>query len=74
MNDNSDLARFGADIVYVKAVAVDSLPEEIREKAGELTVLFSVHDTAGTPLALVGNRALAFALARQHDKVPVTVH
>jgi hypothetical protein len=74
MNDKSDLARFGADIVYVKAVAVDSLPEEIREKAGDLTVLFSVHDTAGAPLALVGNRSLAFALARQHDKVPVTVH
>jgi hypothetical protein len=62
------------DIVYIKAVTVDSLPDDIRERAGELQVLFSVHDATGTPLALVGNRSLAFALARQHDKVPMTVH
>ena len=74
MNAKTDWTALGGDMVYVKSVAVDTLPAEIREKAGELTVLFSVHDAEGTPLALVGNRNLAFALARQHDKVPMTVH
>ena len=74
MNTKIDLSALGADVVYVKSVAVESLPAEIREKAGALTTLFSVHDSAGTQLALGADRNLAFVLARQHDKVPMTVH
>jgi hypothetical protein len=74
MNSKIDLSTLGDGIVYVKSVAVSSLSPEIQEKAGDLTVLFSVHDAAGTQLALVANRSLAFSLARQHDKVPMTVH
>jgi len=33
-----------------------------------------VHDSDGQRLALVKNRKLAFALARQNDLAPVNVH
>jgi hypothetical protein len=68
-----DLKRMG-DLVYVKPIAVDSLPQSLREQAGELQTIFAVHDADGAQIALVADRALAFVLARQHDKVPMTVH
>jgi hypothetical protein len=61
-------------IVYVKAVAVADLPEDIQASAGELDRLYAVHDADGQQLALVADRKLAFMLARQHDMSPVTVH
>ena len=36
--------------------------------------LFAIHDAEGARLALTDDRKLAFVLARQHDKVPVSVH
>jgi hypothetical protein len=74
MNTKVDLRDMSSDIVYVKPVAVASLPPEMREQAGDLETIFAVHDAEGTRLALVADRNLAFMLARQHDKVPVTVH
>ncbi len=74
MNTKFDFGDEGQDIVYVKAVPVADLPEEVRDQAGDLTTLFAVHDAKGQQLALVANRTLAFALARQNDLRPVTVH
>jgi hypothetical protein len=74
MRTKYDLSALGPDVVYVKAVAVESLPPEMREQAGDLEVIFAVHDAEGPQLALVADRRLAFSLARQHDKVPMTVH
>lgn len=74
MNTKYDLSAFGPDIVYVKPVAVASLPPELRQKVTGVDTLFAVHDAEGTQLALVADRRLAFVIARQHDKVPVTVH
>jgi len=64
----------GARTVYVRPVAVETLPEEIREQVQDLATLYSVHRADGERLALVANRQLAFALARQHDFSPVSVH
>ena len=61
-------------LVYVKPVSVADLPEEAREQADGLEVLFAVHDSDGQQLALVADRGLAFTLARQHDMQPVTLH
>lgn len=63
-------------IVYVRAVAVAELPDEVQAKAraGGLEVLWAVHDADGERLALVADRKLAFFLARQHDMAPVNVH
>jgi hypothetical protein len=74
MNSKVDLSLFGKDAVYVKAVPVASLPHDMQEQVGALQTIFAVHDAEGTQLALVADRRLAFALARQHDKVPMTVH
>ena len=74
MNTKFNFDAIDGQVVYVKPVDVADLPDEIREKAGSLEQLFSVHDSDGQQLALVANRQLAFALARKHDMTPVTVH
>lgn len=64
----------GERIVYVRPIAVADLPAEIRAQAGGLETLYAVHDENGERLALVRDRGLAFALARQNDLAPVNVH
>ncbi len=64
----------GPKIVYVREVAVRDLPDDLREQAGDLDVIYAVHAANGDQLALVANRAMAFHLARQHDVTPVSVH
>ena len=61
-------------IVYIRPVEVDSLPEELREQAGDRAIVYSVHRADGAHLALVSDRSLAFDLARQHELAPVSVH
>jgi hypothetical protein len=74
MHTPFDFEETGSRIVYVKMVEVADLPAEIRAEAGEHEHLYAVHDSDGAQLALVANRNLAFALARQHDYAPVPVH
>jgi hypothetical protein len=65
----------GERIVYVRAVALEDLPEELRLQAPPgRDHVYAVHDSDGQRLALVGERSLAFALARQNDLAPVSVH
>lgn len=64
----------GGRIVYVRPVAVAELPEPLREQAAGLDVIYAVHRPDGERLALVRDRALAFALARQNDMAPVSAH
>ena len=68
------LAQDDKGIVYVRPVQVDTLPDEVREQMGDLTVVYSVHRSNGMTLALVADRKLAFSLAREHDMAPVSVH
>lgn len=74
MNTPFDFNQDGRRIVYVKAVDVADLPDEVRAEAGSRNHLYAVHDAEGQQLALVADRRLAFALARQNDFAPVTVH
>jgi len=64
----------GERIVYVRAVKVADLPEELQRQAEGLDELYAVHDESGERLALVRDRKLAFVLARQNDLAPVNVH
>ncbi len=64
----------GQRIVYVRPVSVSTLPAEVREQAMGLETLYAVHDTDGERIALVRDRALAFALARQNDMAPQNAH
>lgn len=61
-------------IVYVRSVDVADLPDDVREQVGESESLYAVHRADGVRLALVKDRSMAFALARQNDLAPVTVH
>lgn len=62
------------NIVYVRSVAVDDLPDELRKQIGEASEIYAVHDGDGQRLALVRDRKLAFVVARQNDMAPVSVH
>ncbi|SMO64370.1 DUF1150 family protein [Ruegeria faecimaris] len=74
MNTPFEINAEGDRIVYVKTVEVADLPREVREQAGDLSLLYAVHDADGQQLALVADRKLAFNLAREHDFSPVAVH
>ncbi|NDV48008.1 MULTISPECIES: DUF1150 family protein [Roseobacteraceae] len=75
MNTKYDFSEFDAErIVYVRSVEVSELPEDVQEQVGDQTRLYAVHRADGERLALVRDRGLAFALARQNDLAPVTVH
>lgn len=68
------LAAVPANIVYVRPVAVADLPDEIRAQAGELHTIYALHRPDGERVALVANRSMAFALARDNEMVPVSVN
>ncbi|MTI00436.1 MULTISPECIES: DUF1150 family protein [Alphaproteobacteria] len=74
MNTPIEINTEGDRIVYVKAVDVADLPQDLQDQAGDLDQLYAVHDSDGQQLALVSDRKLAFVLARQHDLSPVAVH
>lgn len=74
MNTEIDPKSVGEGLVYVKPVMVADLPEEVRDQAGDLEQIFSVHNSDGEQLALVADMTLAYHLAREHDMEPVTVH
>ena len=61
-------------LVYVRPVDVSELPDEMREQAMGRETIYGVHSAEGVCLALVKDRKLAFALARQNDYAPVNVH
>ncbi len=61
-------------IVYIRPVNVDDLPAEVQAHAGGLKTIYALHDADGDRIALVADRAMAFALARQNDMAPVNVH
>ncbi len=61
-------------LVYVRAVAVSDLPQDLQDQADGLTTLYAVHRADGEQLALVKDRHMAFALALQNDLAPVAVH
>ena len=63
-----------AQLVYVKSVKIEELPDEVRDRIEGLTELYALHSSDGERLALVKERELAFVLARQSDLLPVTVH
>ncbi len=64
----------GDRIVYVREIAVEDLPDEVRAQMDGVATIYSVNGADGRQLALVADRGLAFHLAREHDFTPVSVH
>jgi hypothetical protein len=67
----------GKPIVYVRAMRTADLPGEIKaqveDRLGRDTI-YAIHATTGAVLALVPDRAQAFAVARRNEYAPVSVH
>lgn len=76
MAHHQDIEALGGSLVYVRKVRMKDLPDRIREEAreGGLDELYALHRADGEQVALVGDRSLAFNLARQNDLDPVSVH
>jgi len=74
MNIDQKFAEIGRNVVYVKEIQACALPEALQEEAGDQQTIFAVHNADGEPLALVGDRKLAFYLARANALLPATVH
>ena len=71
----------GRKLVYIRTVAARDVLDDLLDDDGEMTleisdddILYSVHSSSGERLALVGDRELAFAAARQYEMNPVSVH
>ena len=61
-----------SQIVYIREAKPEDLPEQYRETDQKV---FALHDgESGEQLALTDDRKLAFALARQNDLTPASVH
>jgi hypothetical protein len=71
---DKDAAQADRQIVYVRPVPSEDLPEPLRAQVGRAKTVYSMHSAEGAQLALVKDRRLAFALARQNDMAPVHVH
>lgn len=71
----------GKKLVYVRTVLASECADDlVDDETGVVidipgdTTLYSVHAGDGQRIALVGDRELAFAAARQHEMNPVSVH
>ena len=71
-----DIESVGGSLVYVRKVQIADLPQAVQREAreGGLDELYALHRADGEQVALVGDRRLAFNLARQNDLHPVSVH
>lgn len=71
----------GRKLVYIRAVIARDVIDDLVDEDGEMEIdieddalLYSVHSSTGERIALVGDRELAFAAARQFEMNPVSVH
>ena len=71
MTSNPFIEPNGRPIVYVREVAPENMPNELR---GTEAKLYALHDAEGNQLALTPDRRIAFALAKRNDMRPLSVH
>lgn len=71
----------GRRLVYIRAIAARDVIDDLSDEFADIELdieadatLYSVHSADGERIALVGDRDLAFAAARQHEMNPVSVH
>ncbi len=75
MNTKYDFTNTGNErLVYIRPITVADLPDEVKDQADGRDHIYGVHSADGQCLALVKDRKLAFALARENDFAPVAVH
>ncbi|GJL94611.1 MAG: hypothetical protein DHS20C05_10160 [Hyphococcus sp.] len=79
---SNDLAELGGrKLVYIRAIPASDVMGDLESEFGDVELdfeadatIYSVHAADGERIALVGDRDLAFAAARQYEMNPVSVH
>ena len=68
-------------ICYVRPVLARDVRDEIEREAKEASegfsddsILYALHADDGSRIALMSDREIAFAAARQHEMTPLSVH
>ncbi|MGB1235431.1 MAG: DUF1150 family protein [Planktomarina sp.] len=61
-------------LVYLKPVDKADLPNDVLEDAEGIEQLWSVHNSDGEQLALIGDLGQAYDLAREFEYSPQTLH
>lgn len=68
-------------ICYVREVFAKDVREEIEKETDDLndifdddSILYALHADDGSRIALMSDRDVAFAAAKQHEMTPVSVH
>jgi len=81
VSSNELAALGGRKLVYIRAVSANDVRDDLENEFGDIEIdieagatLYSVHAADGERIALVGDRDLAFAAARQYEMNPVSVH
>lgn len=74
MKTTYDLKGIGQNIVYLRPVATADLPQDVQDQAGDLDLVFAVHNGAGEQVALVADPQVASHLAEQHEVQIVPLH
>lgn len=67
-------------VCYVRPVLAREVRDEIEREAdrdvafSDDAILYALHAADGARIALMSDRAIAFAAARQHEMTPVSLH
>ena len=61
-------------IVYLKPIDKEDLSDEVTDQTGNIEQLWSVHNSEGEQLALIGDLEQAYDLAREFSYSPMTLH
>ncbi len=79
---SKDFAELGGkSLVYIRPVIAADVMTDLQDEDGDMdveipeeTVLYALHAADGARIALMGNREMAFAAARQNEMTPLSVH
>ena len=74
MNTKFDLTEMSANIIYLKPMNTEDLPEGVREQAGDMEQIFAVHNGEGAQVAYVADLRFAGQLAAENNVRIVTLH
>lgn len=68
-------------LCYIRQVFARDVREEIEHEADDTdyvfaddSILYALHSDDGSRIALMSDRDVAFAAAKQHEMLPVSVH
>ena len=73
-HDENAFFELPSNIVYVRELSPEETEALPQNAVGAARKVYAIHDANGERLALTDDRKLAFTLARQHDRTPVSVH